>query len=303
LSTPDRKAYFALGFVCLVWGISWVCTKEAVKYVPVFQMVGIRQLIAGSIFVLYFIYKREKFPNKKQWRMIFILSVLNFIISQGLSTFGVKLTTAGLGAIIGAIFPLWLVLIITVRGKTKLPPMTWIGLLIGFIGVCVVFYEHLHLEFTYTFLGGIMLGLIASVTWAFGTIHTRDFALDYNPYFSIGWQMLIAGVVLTSVSTATGDTIPLMDISAYAWAVILFLTFISSIFAFLAYLYALQRLPTDLVSIYAYINPIVAVLTGALLIGEPLTILIITGSAITLVGVYIVNKAVLKNLRPKLRIQ
>lgn len=233
--------------------------------------------------------------------MILFLSILNFMISQGLSTLGVKFTTAGLGAIIGAIFPLWLVLIITIRGRTKLPRLTWVGLTVGFIGVCVVFYEHLHLEFTYTFLGGILLGLISSVSWAFGTLYTRDFALTYNPYFSIGWQMLIAGIVLTFFATTTGHTVPLIAIPAYAWAVILFLTIISSIFAFLAYLYTLQRLPTDLVSIYAYINPIVAALTGALLIGEPLTMLIIIGSIITLLGVYIVNKAVLKSLKPKFR--
>ncbi len=231
--------------------------------------------------------------------MIFLLAVLNFIISQGISTLGVKFTTAGVGAIIGAIFPLWLVIIIKIRGKTKLPPMTWVGIFIGFGGVCVVFYQHLQLLFNYTFLGGIILGLISSVTWAFGTIYTRDFALDYNPYFSIGWQMLIAGFVLSLVSTITGDTIPIYEISVYAWSVILFLTIVSSICAFLAYLYALQKLPTGIVSTYAYINPIVAVLTGAALIGEPLTFFIIIGSIITLVGVYIVNKALQKELRAK----
>lgn len=277
-------------------------TREAVKYVPAFQMVGIRQLIAGSIFVLYFLYRRTRMPNPKEWRMIFLLAVINFIISQGLSTLGVKFTTAGLGAIIGAIFPLWLVLIITLRGRTKILPMTWVGMFVGFAGVCTVFYEHLSMLFDFTFLGGIVLGLIASLSWAYGTILTRDFALDYNPYFSIGWQMLIAGVVLTVVTTISGDTMPLIDISAYAWAVILFLTIISSVFAFLAFLYALQKLPTSLVSVYAYINPIVAVITGALLIGEPLTLLIVLGSVITLAGVYIVNKAMQRDLRTKARI-
>jgi drug/metabolite transporter (DMT)-like permease len=259
-------------------------------------MVGLRQLIAGTFFVLFFVFKKTKLPNRQQWIMILFLSVVNFVISQGLSTLGVKYTTAGLGAIIGAIFPLWLVLIIKFRGRTKLPPLTWVGLLIGFMGVCVVFYQHLQLIFNYSFLGGILLGLISSVTWAFGTIYTRDFALDYNPYFSIGWQMLIAGIVLTTVSTLTGNTIPLSEITTYAWAVILFLTIVSSIIAFIAFLYALQRLPTSLISIYAYINPIVAVFTGSLLIGEPLTFLIITGSVITLLGVYIVNKALQKQL-------
>lgn len=287
----ERKAYLALAVVCIVWGVSWVGTKEAVRFMPAFQMVGVRQAIAGAAYVLFFMIRGSKFPTKKQWLMIFFLSVINFMISNGFATWGVKLTSAGLGAIIGAIFPLWLVLIIAMRGRTRIPLLAWIGILVGFTGVCIVFYEHLHHLFNYSFLGGIILGLVASLAWAFGTIYTRDFALDYNPYYSIGWQMLISGIALNIIVSATGDVIPLREITLYTWGVILFLVIFSSVIAFLAYLYALQRLPTGLVSVYAYINPIVAVLTGSLFVGEPLTFLIVVGSLVTLTGVYIVNKA------------
>ena len=291
----ERKAYLALVVVCLVWGVSWVGTKEAVKYMPTFQMVGIRQTLAGLAYVLFFMVRGYKLPRKKEWYPILLLSLLNFMISNGLASWGVKLTTAGLSAIMGAIFPLWLVIILAARGGSRMPAVAWIGILIGFSGVCIVFYEHLHELFNFSFLGGILLGLIASLSWAFGTIYTKEFAIDFNPYHSIGWQMLISGIVVTLLAQLSGQVIPMAEIKLYTWTAILFLVMVSSIIAFVAYLYALQKLPTSLVSVYAYINPLVAVLAGSLFTGEPLTVLIISGSLVTLAGVYIVNRALSKS--------
>jgi len=294
MGTTDRKAYFALFVVCIVWGVSWVGTKEAVRFMPPFQMVGIRQILAGLAYVLFFVLKGNKLPRKREWYPILFLSVLSFMISNGLATWGVKLTTAGLSAIMGAIFPLWLVIILAARGGNRIPLWAWVGILVGFSGVCIVFYEHLHELFELTFLVGIFLGLIASLSWAYATIYTKEFALDFNPYHSIGWQMLISGVMLTIIAQATGEVIPIKEIKLYTWGAIFFLVVVSSIIAFIAYLYALQKLPTGLVSVYAYINPIVAVLAGSAFTGEPLTVLILTGSLVTLTGVYIVNKALQK---------
>jgi drug/metabolite transporter (DMT)-like permease len=213
------------------------------------------------------------------------------MVSNGLATWGVKLTTAGISAILGAIFPLWLVIILTFRGGNRIPWKAWLGILIGLAGICLIFFQHLKYLFDYSFLGGILLGLIASLAWAFGTIYTKAFALDFNPYQSIGWQMLISGIVLNIVAKVSGQVIPLAEIKTYTWEAILFLVIVSSIIAFLAYLYALQRLPTSLVALYAYINPIVAVFSGHAFSGERLTLLIIVGAMITLTGVYIVNQA------------
>ena len=291
MGNTDRKAYLALALVCIVWGVSWVGTKEGVRYMPPFQMVGIRQILAGLAYVLYFLIRGAKLPRRKEWYPILLLSALNFMISNGLATWGVKLTTAGLSAIMGAIFPLWLVIILALRGKNRIPPLAWIGIIIGFAGICIVFYEHLQELFNFSFLGGILLGLTASLSWAYGTIYTKEFATAFNPYHSIGWQMLISGIMLSIIAKVSGHAIPLTDIKLYSWMAIFFLVIVSSIIAFIAYLYALQKLPTGLVSLYAYINPIVAVLAGSLFTGEPLTVLIITGSLVTLTGVYIVNRA------------
>lgn len=291
----NRKAYLALLVVCFVWGVSWVGTKEAVKYMPPIQMVGVRQIIAGLCYVLFFVFKGAALPKKKEWYPILLLSLLNFMISNGLATWGVKLTTAGVSAILGAIFPLWLVLILTIKGGSKIPLLAWAGILLGFGGVCIIFYDHLKELFDPDFQFGVLLGLLAALAWAFGTFYTKEYASDFDPYQSIGWQMLISGITLNIIATLTGNVIPIADVKLYTWIAIGFLVVVSSIIAFIAYLYALQRLPTGLVSTYAYINPIIAVISGSLFIKERITMLLIIGAIVTLTGVYIVNSALRKH--------
>ncbi len=211
------------------------------------------------------------------------------MLSNGLSTWGVKYISAGLGSIIGAIFPLWLVFIGLFKSQ-KIPAKAILGIIIGFAGICVIFYEHLEDFLNPDFTFGIILSLIATWAWAFGTLYTKQQAASFNPYFSLGLQMMISGVVLYSVSGAVGISIPVKDIPWQSWAAISYLVIFGSVISFIAYLYALQRLPTEQASIYAYINPIVAVLFGALIFNEKLTLFIAIGGLITLLGVYLVNQ-------------
>lgn len=266
---------------------------------PPMQMVGIRQIIAGLVFVLYFIFRGAPMPKKKDWLPIIFLSFLNFLLSNGLATWGVKYTSAGLSAIIAAIFPLWLVILLTFQDKQKLPSLAWTGMLIGFSGILIVFYDHLKDLFNPLFLIGILMALGASLSWAYGTIFIKKYATDFNPYQSIGWQMLLSGVVVSILSIPTGQTIPWKEVTLYTWGAILFLVIVSSIIAFLAYIYVLQKLPTGIVALYAYINPIVAVLVGSLFFDEVLTVWMMAGALVTLAGVYIVNHALKRDIKQK----
>ena len=108
---------------------------------PALQLAGIRQLIAGTIYVIFFLSKKTKLPKGKEWIPIIVLSILNFILSNGLSTWGVKYITAGLGSIMGAIFPLWIVIIGFFSSREKIPTKAMMGLLLGFGGVCIIFYD------------------------------------------------------------------------------------------------------------------------------------------------------------------
>jgi drug/metabolite transporter (DMT)-like permease len=286
---PPLKAYIALGIVCMVWGLSWVASKEAVRDMPALQMAGIRQLCAGSLYVGFFIFKGYTWPKSRQWYPILLLSVLNFVINNGFSTWALKYISAGLGSIIGASFPIWLIVFTAIKYKTKPSNIALSGVLVGFLGICVVFYDNLAAFLNPDFLFGISLSLTAALAWTWGTIYTKEHAIHFNPYFSLGLQMLISGFVLTLICNSVGMTIPMADISLYSWLNIGFLVLVSSVVTFVAYVYILQVLPTNLVSIYAYINPIVAVAVGGIFFGEKVTFLIMVGIVITLLGVFLVN--------------
>ena len=171
----------------------------------------------------------------------------------------------------GAIFPLWLVIIGFFTQKEKMPGKAITGLLLGFGGVCIIFYDHLGDFLDPDFRFGITLSLIATWTWAFATLYTKKQATHFNPYFSLGIQMLISGIVLTSFTQATGWAVPLSSIPLRAWMVIGYLVFFGSVLSFIAYLYALQHLPTEQASIYAYVNPVVALICGSLLFDDKIT--------------------------------
>jgi drug/metabolite transporter (DMT)-like permease len=285
------KAVFALSLVCFLWGTTWLASKEGIRYMPPLQLSAIRQIIAGTCYVVFFLYKGARLPKGKEWGPVIVLSILTFALSNGLSTWGIKYISAGLGAIIGAIFPLWLVVIGLFSVRAKIPVKAIIGLVLGFGGVCIIFYEHLHDFLNADFRFGIFLSLIATWTWAFGTLYTKKHATGFNPYFSLGLQMLISGIALYSFTGINHTALPLAQIPWRSWAAIGYLVIFGSIIAFISYLYALQNLPTEQASIYAYINPIVAVLLGWIIFHESLTVFIAAGGLVTLLGVYLVNKA------------
>jgi len=285
------KALFALALVCFLWGTTWLASKEGVKRMPALQLAGIRQLIGGTCYVIFFLIKGLPLPKRKEWVTILILSFLNFLLSNGLSTWSVQYISAGLAAIIAAIFPLWLVVIGLFTSKSKISLQAVAGFVIGFSGVCIIFYEHLQDFLNGDFRFGILLSLIATWTWAFGTLYTKKQAANFNPYFSLGLQMMISGIFLSVFTNLLHKAVPLTAIPWQSWASIGYLVIFGSIISFIAYLYALQNLSAEQTSLYAYINPIVAVLLGWMILSEKLTVFIAVGGAVALFGVYLVNKA------------
>lgn len=284
----------ALCWVSFFWGTTWIASKEGVKHMPALQLVAIRQFIGGLLYISYFLFKKAPWPKGKQWKTIIILSVLNFVFSNALSTWGVKYISSGLGAIIGAIVPLWIVIISFFRGE-RLSKLTVMGLIISFCGICVIFYDHLKDFLKPDFRFGIFLSITATITWAFGTLYTKKKAASFNPYFSLGLQMFISSIFVFAITGATGTSISLSTIPAASWWAIGYLVVFGAVLTFIAFIYALQHLPAEVSSIYAYINPIVAVILGAFIFGESLSLAIAIGGTVTLSGLYIVNYALRKS--------
>ena len=283
----------ALCWVSFFWGTTWIASKEGVKHMPALQLAAIRQFIGGFLYISFFLFKKTPWPKGKQWKAIIILSILNFVLSNGLSTWGIKYISSGLGAIIGAIVPLWIVIISFFRGE-KLARLGVIGLLISFGGVCVIFYDHLSDFLNPDFRFGIFLSIIATITWAFGSLYTKKKAASFNPYFSLGLQMFLSSILLFAFNGATGTSVSLSSIPLISWLSIAYLVVFGSVLTFIAFIYALQKLPSEISSIYAYINPIIAVILGAIIFGEPLTIALAMGGGVTLFGLYMVNYSIRK---------
>ena len=292
---PGGKPVLALIWVCFFWGTTWIASKEGVKHIPAIQMCAMRQLFGGSLYLLYFGFAKHPLPKGKQWGTILILSILNFMLTNTLSTWGVKYISSGLGAIIAAIVPLWIVIITMFQGH-RLPVKATTGLLLGFGGICIIFYDHLKDFLISDFRFGIFLSLAASISWAFGGVYTKKHAANFNPYFSMGLQMIISAIALFGVTFTTGDMINVRDIPLNGWLAVSYLVIIGSVLTFIAYVYMLQRLPTSQGSIYAYINPVVAVLLGAVIFNERLNIYVAIGGVVTILGVYLVNDSFKRKL-------
>jgi drug/metabolite transporter (DMT)-like permease len=288
--SEKTRALFAVGLVSFFWGTTWLASKKGVELMPALQLAGIRQLLGGGVYIIFFTIKGFKWPSWNQLFRFTWMSVIMFVVSNGLGTWSVQYIPSGLGAVIGAIAPIWIALFSLMLFKdTKLNLTTVLGLILGFGGILIIFYDYIDALFNSNFSLGIILGVIATMTWALGTLLTVKHAKDLNPYYSIGWQMFLSGVILTAISYITGQHIPLADIPLPAWYSITYLVVIGSIITFAAFIYALKRLPAAQASVYAYINPIVAVIIGALLNHEKLNLLIAAGTLVTLIGVYLVN--------------
>ena len=283
----------ALCWISFFWGTTWIASKEGVKHMPALQLVAIRQFLGGFLYIAYFLLKKAPWPKGKQWKTIIILSILNFVLSNGLSTWGVKYISSGLGAIIGAIVPLWIVIITFFRGE-RLSRLSVVGLIISFSGVCVIFYDHLSDFLIPSFRFGIIISIISTLTWAFGTLYTKKKAATFNPYFSLGLQMFLSSILVFAYTGATGIAVPLGEIPAISWWSITYLVVFGSILTFIAFIYALQNLPAAISTVYSYINPIIAVLLGALIFGETLNAAIAIGGSVTLFGLYLVNYSLRK---------
>ncbi|CAN5867181.1 drug/metabolite exporter YedA [soil metagenome] len=291
------KGYLALFITSTVWGTTWVASKIGIKEIPALQMAYIRQFIAGICFVGFFMfYKKFKLPTAKQFRWIAVMAVLMFVFANGLSTWSLKYIPTGLSALIGALYPLSVVIIERVFFKSKaMTALTFLGLFLGISGVGIVFYENAFNNNSSSFVVGVSLSVFAMLAWSFGTIFIARNKANINPYYGTGWQMMISSFMLFIMAEATQPTVPIYHISLKVWIVIVYLVAFGSILSFVAFIYSMKKLPAAIASLYAYINPLVAMVVAAWVLEEKLTINILWGAIVTLIGVYLVNYSIKKS--------
>ncbi len=146
---------------------------------------------------------------------------------------------------------------------------------------------------------GVAVSMVAMITWAMTTIFIAKKKSELNPYNALGWQMLLSSFIMYGIATATGNVIPFAAIPLETWGTLAYMVGAGSIIAFIAFIYSMKHLEPGIAALYAYINPIVAILVGSLLVDEKLTINILIGSAITLLGVYLVNRSLKATTQPE----
>ena len=283
----------------VVWGTTWIASKLGVNEIPALQMAYIRQFIAGILFVSFFLfYRKTPLPSLKQFRWLFIMAIIMFVSANGLSTWSIKFIPAGLSSLIGALYPLSVVIIEKVFFKSKrLTGLTFLGLFLGIAGIAIVFHENAFHHTGPSFLYGVFLSSIAMLSWSVGTIFIARNKVEINPYYGIGWQMLISSFILFVIAQTTQPVIPLHAIPLTVWLVIGYLVLFGSLIAFVAFIYSMKKLPAAVASLYAYINPLIAMIGGYLILNEKLSINILWGSGVTLIGVFMVNYSVKRSER------
>ena len=297
----QKKAYLALTVTSIVWGTTWVASKMGVAHMPAFELASIRQFLGVGIYILFFLLiKKEKLPTAKQFKWLIPMAFLMFVSSNGIATYGLQFITSGLAALIAALYPLSVVLIERFYYKAiKITPQTLLGLFLGLLGIGFIFYKDSLQVHGGNYALGVGLSLFAMLTWSIGSIIISRTKIEINQYYSIGWQMFISAIAMGLFTYLSGNYIAITEIPAISWGVIIYMVIGGSIFAFVSFIYSMKNLHPAIASLYAYINPIVAIWVGSLLIkGEQITWNSILGTICTLTGVYLVNRSLKKQKDP-----
>lgn len=286
-----HKAYIALGLVSFFWGTTYIASRIGAQHMPGLFVSGIRQFVSGAILVSFFLIKGHQVPGWSILKKISVQSIFLLCIANGLLTWSVEYISGGLAAIIAALVPLFIAMFTVWLSKcAKITKWMIAGLIIGFAGVLTIFYDYLGQLRSQTFVFGVVLALLSTLSWSFGTVYTSTQKPPIDILFNVGLQMLIAGIVVLSVCAITGKYVNLAYAGRDSLLALSYLVVFGSLVAYSAYVFVIGKLPPTQVSVYAYINPVVAVVLGWLLLSEKMNGNMIIGTIVTLCGVYLVNR-------------
>lgn len=286
-----HKAYIALGLVSFFWGTTYIAARIGAQHMPGLFVAGLRQFVSGLILVAFFIARGYSIPRWQVLKRISVQSIFLLCIANGLLTWSVEYISGGLAAIIAALVPLFIAIFTIWLSKCK--RISWMmiaGLVIGFGGVVTIFYDYLSDMKQPMFLTGVILAVISTLSWSYGTVYSSRQKPTIDILFSVGLQMLIAGIITLTVCAITGKYVNPANIGVDSWLALSYLIVFGSLLAYSAYVFVVSKLPPTQVSVYAYINPIVAVLLGWLLLSEKMNWNMVFGTLITLTGVWLVNR-------------
>ncbi len=284
---PKWKTLLAFAIIYFVWGATFFAIRVGVHEVPPLLFCAMRFVAAGLIVFIWAIAHKERPPSRRQWISAFLLALLIFVVDYGLLFWAEQRVPSGIAAVIMATIPVFMTLAeIMILGTQRLTARLSLALIAGIAGVAVLMSRSIGLGK----LGGEPIDtagaaglIIAAISWGIASSLGRKLPLPASKVMSSGSQMLAGGVMLLAISGACGEWrgFHLLSISGRAWIALVYLVFAGSIAGFTAYVWLLHHESPTKIGTYAYVNPVVAVIIGYFLGGEPL------GARTMLGGVFI----------------
>ncbi|HSG26203.1 MAG TPA: EamA family transporter [Anaerolineales bacterium] len=280
------QALVPVFIVYLAWGATYLAIRFGVREgsgFPPFSFASVRYLSAGGLLWLWGISrKRRMAPTKEEWRTLILSGILMLVGGNGMVTWAEQQADSSLAALLVAAVPIWAILIEAVLNRRRPSFQLLAAVLVGFSGIALLAVPGMlkGIQAEVLSIGAL---LIAGFSWASGSVRQVRWPVSLDPAISSGYQMLIGGVGLLVLSRLTGEPVPSPTIES--WIALVFLSIFGSVLAFTAYVTALKTLPIQIVMTYTYVNPVIAVLLGWIILDEQITPWTLGGMALVLLGV------------------
>ena len=293
------KAYLAVAFLSIAWGTTYLAIRIAVMHYPAFLFAGLRQVIGGALLggIALLLNRKADLSKEMLLHNIFV-GFLLITMGNGIVSYAEKYIPSGVAALICCLMPLnAVVLNLMIYKNERMNKYIIVGLALAILGVVLIFRDNIADLVNPAYFWGMIATYFATISWAYGSIRNRYREAKVNPLFNSAVQLFFGGVILVILSPAIDSYENFEPFQPDALKAMAYLIIVGSLLAYSFYMYAFKILPVGVVTLYAYINPLVAVLLGYLILDERLTWY--TGIAfVTIVsGVYLVNTGYRKEKR------
>ncbi len=285
-AAPAWKVWAALGVVYVVWGSTYLAIRVMVETVPPLLGAGARFAVAGGVMLVVLAFSRSVRPTRAQLLSALLIGLL-LPGANAVITVAEQEVPSSVAALLVASIPLWVLIIRRIAGES-VSRAGIAAVLVGFAGVALLVRPGEQSgEATLLGLGACVVG---AVMWASGSFASPRISLPADPLVSTGWQMLLGGLVITLAGLAAGEApqVELDTFSTRSLVALAYLVVFGSWFAFTTYVWLLQNAPISRVATYAYVNPVVAIILGMLILDEVITPVMVVGAAIIVFSVALV---------------
>jgi drug/metabolite transporter (DMT)-like permease len=284
----------AFGAVYLIWGSTYLAIRVGVESFPPLLLAGSRHLIFGLLFYPLLRWKTGIRPTWANWRTVMITGFLLLFAGNGGVCVAEQIVPSGVTALLVATVSLWMVLIDWLRpGGVRPVTRVLIGLLLGFAGLALLVGPKDLGGSARINPVGVAILVVASFAWACGSLYSKHGQMPSSPLLGAAMQSLTGGTVLWIVGWLSGEmhSLHLAEVSTRSWVAMGYLVFCGSMIGFTAYIYILKHSTATRVATYAFVNPVVALFLGWLVLGESITLRTILAAAVILAAVLLVITA------------